>query len=326
MRKISLAASLALLIGVGGAAWAQVPGGERAPSPQGPPARDDRPDTVGTGPYPAIKEMVANLPNHVVYRPKDLGKLGKRKLGVVGWGNGACVADGASTRLHLLELASHGYVVIAPGGIHTGPGATPAPPRAPAAGGGLPPPATTTADVMAGIDWAIAENARAGSPLKDMIDTSKIAVSGFSCGGVQAIEAAADPRVKAVVVQNSGLFPENGQRMPGMDVPKSALARFHTPVIYILGGETDIAYANGHDDFMRISHVPVMVADLKGAGHGGTYHELNGGAVAQVASAWLEWQLFGDKKAGAMFAGADCGVCKDSRWVVSRKQFDALKP
>ena len=39
------------------------------------------PDTAGTGKYPALKEEVASLPDHVVYRPADLTKLGKEKLG-----------------------------------------------------------------------------------------------------------------------------------------------------------------------------------------------------------------------------------------------------
>src|SRR5689334_3823280 len=65
------------------------------------------PDTPGTGRFPALKEEVASLPEHVVYRPADLGALGKRKLGVYVFGNGACSDDGASARLHLLEIASH---------------------------------------------------------------------------------------------------------------------------------------------------------------------------------------------------------------------------
>ena len=48
-----------------------------------------KPDTVGTGRYPALKEMVASLPNHVIYRPADLSKLGNEKLGVLAWGTGA---------------------------------------------------------------------------------------------------------------------------------------------------------------------------------------------------------------------------------------------
>ena len=41
------------------------------------------PDTVGTGKFPALKEEVASLPDHVIYRPTDLSKLGKEKLGLL---------------------------------------------------------------------------------------------------------------------------------------------------------------------------------------------------------------------------------------------------
>ena len=46
------------------------------------------PDSPGTGRFPARKEQVGSLPNHVVYRPADLAALGGTKLGVVAWGNG----------------------------------------------------------------------------------------------------------------------------------------------------------------------------------------------------------------------------------------------
>ena len=88
-----------------------------------------RPDTPGTGRFAAMKEEVASLPRHVVYRPKDLGALGTTKLGVVAWGNGGCSDDAASSRFHLLEIASHGYLVIASGRILSGPGAPPREPR-----------------------------------------------------------------------------------------------------------------------------------------------------------------------------------------------------
>ena len=102
---------------------------------QGPPPVPAGPDTPGTGPYPAMKEEDASLPAHVVYRPRDLAAMGKQKLGVVAWGNGGCSDDAASTRFPLLEIASHGYLVIASGKILSGPGAPPRPaPAAPPAG------------------------------------------------------------------------------------------------------------------------------------------------------------------------------------------------
>ena len=50
---------------------------------QQPADNNSRPDTPGTGRFPAMKEEVASLPGHVVYRPADLSALGGVKLGVV---------------------------------------------------------------------------------------------------------------------------------------------------------------------------------------------------------------------------------------------------
>jgi hypothetical protein len=135
---------------------------------------------------------------------------------------------------------------------------------------------------------------------------------------VQAIAAAKDPRVATAVFQNTGLFDPGANTMPGMDVSKDALKDIHTPVIYILGGSKDIAYKNGMDDFQRINHVPIAVANIE-TGHGGTYFQPNGGAAAQVAVNWLQWQLRGDAKAKAMFVGKNCGLCKDPQWKLEKK-------
>jgi hypothetical protein len=258
----------------------------------------------------------------VIYRPQDLAALGKQKLGVVAWGNGACSDDGASSRFHLLEVASYGYVVIASGRVLSGPGASPAAPPAalPATGAGqLPPPKTQSAELNEAIDWALAENRHQGGPYFGRIDTKQIAVSGFSCGGLQALTAAADPRVRTAVLQNTGIFLDGPSPIPGMDLKKDALLRLHTPVLYILGGPTDIAYANGMDDFKRLEHVPVAVANIA-TGHGGTYAQPNGGPVASVAVSWLQWQLRGDKQAAARFVGKDCGLCKDAAWTLEKKK------
>lgn len=278
------------------------------------------PDTEGTGPYRATKEEDPSLPNHVVYRPRDLSKVGKGQLGIIGWGNGACSADGAGARFELAEIASYGYVVIAPGGIHSGPGSSPLPPPPPGA------PrfqmATTASDVKAGIDWALTENARTASPYFGKIDPAKIGVAGFSCGGVHVLELSSDSRVKALIMQNSGMFPDGSNFMGALKVNKATLQTLRTPILYILGGPTDIAYQNGMDDFKRINQVPVMVA-VNNAGHGGDFIKPNGGPSAIVAVKWLNWQLRGDKQAEQYFVGSDCGICKDPEWKVERKNFPA---
>ena len=284
--------------------------------------RDRLPDSPGTGKYPAMKEEVASLPNHVIYRPAQLAGLGAKKLGVYLFGNGGCSIDGASARFHLLEIASHGYLTIAPGRIYSGPGAVPRP-AVPAgtAQDMASQPRTSYRDLNSALDWALAQNADPASPYYRRIDVKAIAVSGFSCGGVQALRIASDVRVKTVVVMNSGLFEET-TTMPEMDVPKAALKGLHTPVFYLLGGETDIAWKNGRDDLRRIDHVPVFYADLLGVGHGGTYNEPNGGRAAAAVVAWLDWQLRGDAQAARNFVGKECGLCRDKGWQVEKKRID----
>lgn len=287
-------------------------------------AYDAMPDTAGDGPYPALIERDARIPDHIVYRPADLSALDGRKLGVVVWGNGGCVPDGTSARLHLAQIASYGYLVIAPGDWLSGPNRTGErpPPRQPDAEGNRPPPATSSAQVAAGIDWALAENAREGSRYHGLVDDDAIAVAGHSCGGLQAIEVAtSDSRIATVLIHNSGIFDEGVPSISGMELDKSYLERFHSPVLYVLGGPDDIAYGNGTDDFSRIDNVPVMLLD-KPVGHGGTFIEPMGGEVGWIAVDWLEWQLRGSSTAARTFTGENCRLCNGTDgWTLEAKNW-----
>jgi hypothetical protein len=287
------------------------------------------PDTVGTGRYPALKEEASSLPNHVIYRPARLQGLRSRKLGLYIFGNGACSNDGASARLHLLEVASHGYLAIAPGRIRTGPGATapltppPLPKPRPTNGAPLTMAARPTSqqDILSALDWALTQNRDPQSPYFQKIDPTAVALSGYSCGAFQALLIASDPRVKTLIVMNSGIY------NPGMEVvidgmeglTKDLLATLHAPTLYILGGKTDIAYPNGMDDFARISHVPAFMGNILNATHSGTYWEPNGGKAATAVVAWLDWQLRHDQRAGRMFLGKRCGLCMDPVWTVEKR-------
>jgi hypothetical protein len=281
--------------------------------------RNSLPDTPGTGRFPALKETDPRLRGQVIYRPANLSGLGSTKLGVYAFGNGACTDDAAHTRLHLLEVASHGYLVIVPGAFYTGPDAIARPANLPPAGPNAV--LTTHAQLGEAITWALAENARPGSPYFGRIDPTAVAVSGFSCGGLQALFNARDPRVGTVVMMNSGLFVDGPTTMAGMTGDKSLLDTVHTPILYVLGGETDIAHAAGMDDFARLTRVPAAVANID-RGHGGTYWDANGGAAAQVVVKWLDWQLRGDQAAGRMFKGRDCGLCRDPAWTLKTRGID----
>lgn len=284
---------------------------------------DTLPDMPGTGPFPAIKEVVSGLPDHVIYRPAQLNGLGPTKLGVLLWGNGGCRADGASARQHLLEIASHGYVAIAPGTIRSGPGATSSrQAEGPREDGSFPPVETTPENMVAALDWILAENGRAASPWYQRIDPVAIAVAGHSCGGLQAIKLSADPRVATTVVQNSGVLnPGSDNPIRGLTVEKAELGNLHAPVLYVLGGQRDVAWPNGMDDYARINHVPVAVANLD-VGHGGTFAQPNGGRAAQIVWRWLDWRLRGDTAAGAWFAGDACQLCTSREWQYASKRLE----
>jgi len=182
-------------------------------------------------------------------------------------------------------------------------------------------PATKSSQLIDAINWADAENTRKDSQYYNRINTSKVAVMGHSCGGIQALAVAPDPRIKLVVNWSGGLFVTPPKGAAGMveNVPKEQLQKLHTPVFYISGDSTDIAFVNSNDDYGRINKVPAFRAYKDGVGHGGTYTQPDGGDFGKVAVALLDWQFKGDKDAGKMFLGANCGLCQDPKWHVEKK-------
>ncbi len=248
----------------------------------------------GSGPYPADYETTAALPNHTVYRPVNLPV---EPMPVVVWSNGACSADGTSAENFLREIASHGFLVISNGR-----------PR----GSG----SSTSAWLTQAMDWAVTENQRSGSPLRGRIDPSRIGVAGFSCGGLEAYAVSDDPRVATTAIFSSGLL---------NDADDYQLRRLDHPIGYFIGGPSDIAYPNALDDWGKLpAGLPAFMGNLD-VGHGGTYHEADGGEFGRVAQLWFRWQLTGDVEAGRAFVGADCGLCR-APWTVQQKNLVLESP
>lgn len=259
----------------------------------------------GTGTYSALMVTDSTLATHTIFRPKDLGAFGKKnKLPIIAWGNGACANSPWEHINFLSEVSSYGFLVIAIGPM----------PQEGQRGGGK----STSSQMIDAINWAIAQNSDKSSQYYNKIDVTKIAVSGMSCGGLQTLETAPDPRITTEVICNSGILGESGG-MPGMPaLTKDHLLKLHAPALYILGGEKDIAYNNGMDDYKRINHVPVFVANMD-VGHGGTYSKPHGGEFAKVATSWFQWQLKGDNEAAKMFKGEPCGLSNSPIWKVEKK-------
>ncbi|GAB2963152.1 hypothetical protein GCM10027184_08440 [Saccharothrix stipae] len=244
--------------------------------------------TGGSGPYSAGYETTFRLADHTIYRPDTLPS--GVKLPIVAWGNGACRADGTWFRNILTEWASHGFLVIANGR----PGGS----------------GSTDSDMLLdSIDWAIAENSRRTGKYYGRIDTTKIAVMGQSCGGIETYEVAADPRLTTTVLWNSGLLNDSQNHL---------LQRLRVPIAYFIGGPTDIAYENAMDDWRRLpAGLPAFMGNLD-VGHFGTFDQPNGGEFGRVGGHWLKWQLKGDPASKAQFVGGDCGLC-GTDWDVMRK-------
>lgn len=263
----------------------------------------------GNGKYSAIMVTDASLPTHTIFHPKDMSAFkGKKSLPLIVWGNGACFDSPFEHVNFLNEIASHGFMVIA---IGTMPKETGEQNKGRSV-------ATKLTDAM---DWAIAQNGDKASAYYKKIDTKHIGIAGMSCGGLQALEVAPDPRVTTLLVANSGIFIEamRGNAMPNMpQLDKTHLTKIHTPTLYLLGGPSDIAYKNGMDDVAHLNHVPVFVGNLD-VGHGGTYAKPNGGDFAKVATAWFSWKLKDDKKASKMFVGDTPEITKMPGWSFEKK-------
>ncbi len=260
----------------------------------------------GSGPYKALMLEDPSLEAHTIFAPQDLSAFGKKNLlPVLVWGNGACTNSPWEHYKFLNEIASQGFLVIASGFIPM----EDKPYRGPQ---------STSAQQIEAIDWAIAQNADKASPYFGRIDVDAIAAAGMSCGGLQTLDNSAEPRLKTIMICNSGLFLDPGTAVPGMPMPqKEKLQDIKVPVIYILGGETDIAYLNGMDDFHRLTKVPAFAANYP-VGHGGTYSQPHGGEFSVPAIAWLKWQLKGDKEAAKLFQGEPCGLSQREGWTTEK--------
>lgn len=264
----------------------------------------------GQGEYSAIATEAPTLAGITIYRPEDLSVFeGDKKLPILLWGNGACANTTEEHKNFLNEIASHGYIILGIGPLDQLQQRNEVSRQR-----------TNASQLLAALDWIIAQDADESSTYFGKIDTSKVAAMGMSCGGLQAIEISDDPRITTTVVCNSGILPSRSPMAAMPNLTKEDLKKFHGPVLYLMGGPSDIAYNNAMDDFSRVDHVPIAMTNLD-VGHGGTYRQPHGGAYSSVALAWLNWQLKGNAAAAKMFVGEDSQLKNDPDWTIDTKNF-----
>lgn len=262
------------------------------------------PEGGGKGRFRAMAVTERSLPGFVVYRPANLNAVTMRgnKIPVVVYGNGGCMDTSIHQEKMLIEIASHGYVVIAIGEMQNYPFDRKEK-------------STHSSMLTEAIDWIVTQSTTPNSVYYNIVDVDKIAAAGHSCGGAQVLAVAGDKRIKSYLLLNSGM---GKMEMAGAS-PKS-LKDLHAPIIYMIGGKTDVAYGNAIMDYKSIKKVPVVFADMTDAGHGATFAQPFGGAFAQMVVKWLDWQFKGVEKNASIFLEADL---KDfPGWTIESKNFN----
>jgi hypothetical protein len=253
----------------------------------------------GSGPHDVIVETNADpgINEGTIFRPADLG--GSEKYPIFVWGQGACSRNGLANATAMAEIASHGYFVVADGTPNGSGNRTMDRSQLEAMG----------APLVAYVDWALSENAKPCSAYYQSLDATKIASNGFSCGGLMAQGTVLDPRIVTWGVTSSGMAGAN----------QAFYDLIQTPVLFVEGGPSDIAYEGAREGYDAISalDVPVMWFS-RDIGHGGDLFEPDGGDFTAINLAWLNWWLKGDMGATGkgLLVGAGCSYCTNNAWEV----------
>ena len=217
-----------------------------------------------------------------------------QKFPLITWGNGTCAMPEGYGAL-LRYVASHGYIVVAANSLQTGAGT----------------------QMRKAIDFMFAENKDSKSEFFGKIDEEKVGAMGHSQGGMGTIAAAADPRIKSVIIWNGGtsaskpFLAVSGDRDIGGTpasmrnavnaAPRPAAWLFYHQIPAAVNGSTTGQTAPGHLTLMMESE-----------------------RVQGVAVKWWDMMLKGDAEAKKMFVGKDCGICKGtelpSMWITGAEK------
>jgi len=271
-------------------------------------AKADLQPASSPDPVAVIREAANGLPTHTIFRPADLSAYGERELPVVIWNNGGCRKSHYGYIGYLTGLAQGGYLVVAVGGINetdiqTG--------------------TANPANSIAAMDWLNSDAAR--KQFKGRLDASRIATAGTSCGGLEALLAAVDSRVDAVLALSTGFFP-GAANFPGVELEH--IDDVSVPVLLAYGGPSDMAADNAVANYER-SDAPFILVTATGAGHNGlTYGLLDDqpdmGVLIEsinLGTTWLDYALKGDDTAGEKLLAEDCDYCQRELFTVENKNF-----
>jgi hypothetical protein len=242
----------------------------------------------GDGPF-KTKQDLASGPKGAsgLFQPSELGQNGlKHPIFLFGCGG---MSNPAAYATELSRIASHGFVVLA---------------DIAAIG-------DNASVFKASLDWIIAENARAASPLYGKLDTTKIAAGGHSIGSVNAFLFGSDPRLSTTIhVAGGSLDNVNNPSAPTTGIGGKALIH---PTAYICDKNDTFANDTKAQADYAATTAPVFFTLLSGSDHIGVFK-----AALPAIVAWLRWQLAGEVERRSMFLDPSGEFCTGQYTSVSK--------
>jgi hypothetical protein len=254
-----------------------------------------------------MQEFISEAPTFNITRPTDLKATGDL-LPVVVWANGGCLRSDFSWFPLFERWAQAGFVVLSITGTG-GPDDL---------AGMLS--STTKSEHGALIDQAVKANQ--SGPLAGALDLDRIVAAGNSCGGVTALELAAeDKRVAAVFVLS-------GSSAVG-SVNTEVMNAISVPVGYITGSESeDVAAPNASDDYDAMQEgIPAMWMQRKSGDHlTVSTDEMILPQDAEIGLHWMDLALYGTKQALDTLTASDkvCATCPAGDWKLKAKHLETL--
>jgi hypothetical protein len=232
------------------------------------------------GPYGAALTMdveVAGLGPYTIFYPANLEADCPHPI--VSWGNGTGVTGSTTYSAYHRRAASWGIVTIASHNDNAG----------------------SMAFIEGGIDYLIAENAKAGSIFQGKL-SDRAGVAGHSQGGIAATTAATHPKVQAEVCVQGG----------GFGVPANVAFMCQTGVDDFLRSMCTSTYNSAAGPSFLLDH---QMADHVSTPTFGLSTSEPGMQYVRTATAWFRCWLADDESACAVFQGGMAApVCGESMW------------
>jgi hypothetical protein len=192
------------------------------------------------------------------------------------------------------HVVSHGFVVVAANTSTVG----------------------TGEPMIKALDWALAQNMQASSPLSGKIDPEQLGAFGHSQGGAGTCNAGLDARIDTIVPlsgvplnQDAGTGTISKIKVPIFFVNTADEASGSTLIEDSFNGATapaayGVTISGNHDEYTDVVDDPGVP--------GLTSNDAKNSRAG--IAAWFDWHLKAKSAARSLFVGPSCGFCAGSSW------------